>query len=199
MRDLDLYNRGTSEYPDSDSTASSPLSEQRSTSTSMPYTTGDGRVDYDRLAVQDGLHTTENLIEAIFNPVPTSSNVPSPFTYFDPENARMREAALLSQTRDTDSADTSIESNNSSSNLSGSGSGSGRRPSKHYPPSERSQRSHSSASSVLEAQKPHWWQKLQMGGGSSTGGGSSRPGTPSGRNFVRPMTPRFSSEVEKVR
>ncbi|KAL5478429.1 hypothetical protein ACEPAI_2613 [Sanghuangporus weigelae] len=34
------------------------------------------------------LKTTENIIEAIFNPVPSSSSAPSPFTYYVPPNPR---------------------------------------------------------------------------------------------------------------
>ncbi|KAL5520769.1 hypothetical protein ACEPAF_2772 [Sanghuangporus sanghuang] len=36
------------------------------------------------------LKTTENIIEAIFNPVPSSSPAPSPFTYYVPPNQRPR-------------------------------------------------------------------------------------------------------------
>ena len=35
-----------------------------------------------------GLRTTDNIIEAIFNPVPTSSPAPSPFTYYVPPKSR---------------------------------------------------------------------------------------------------------------
>lgn len=35
------------------------------------------------------LRTTDNIIEAIFNPVPTSSTAPSPFTYYVPPRSRL--------------------------------------------------------------------------------------------------------------
>ncbi|KAH8080689.1 hypothetical protein BXZ70DRAFT_901335 [Cristinia sonorae] len=153
-RNLDLYNRGT-DYAESDSSSSS--SPSTSSHPAMPYATVDGQVDYDRLAVLNGLHTTEHLIEAIFNPVPTTSQAPSPFTYYDPEKARERE--------------------DSASSKGG------------YSASE-----HSSGSSFVEKHaqgvKAHWWQKLHVGSSVSV----SRPGTPGGRTFVRPLTPRFSGE-----
>lgn len=148
-------------------------------------------MDYDRLAVLDGLHTTETLIEAIFNPVPTSSEAPSPFTFYDPAQAQKREELLLQQDTDANSGEMSIDSSSSSlGNPSSSSQLSGGR--KNYPASERS---HSSAGSMMETQKPHWWQKLQKS--SVRDGGASRPGTPSGRNVVRPLTPRFSGEHGK--
>ncbi|KAL5497879.1 hypothetical protein ACEPAH_2810 [Sanghuangporus vaninii] len=41
-------------------------------------------------AAVGALKTTENIIEAIFNPVPSSSSAPSPFTYYVPPNPRPR-------------------------------------------------------------------------------------------------------------
>ncbi|KAI0078095.1 hypothetical protein K474DRAFT_1594799, partial [Panus rudis PR-1116 ss-1] len=48
------------------------------------YAAGKGRTDFDKLASLNGLRTTETLIEAIFNPIPSTSPEPSPFTYYDP-------------------------------------------------------------------------------------------------------------------
>ncbi|KAL4253205.1 hypothetical protein ABKN59_004723 [Abortiporus biennis] len=61
---------------------------RKSSSYPYPYSRNDGLVDFDKLAIVNGLRTTENLIESLFNPIPTSSDVPSPFTFYNPEKAR---------------------------------------------------------------------------------------------------------------
>ncbi|GBE83367.1 hypothetical protein BKA93DRAFT_825539 [Sparassis latifolia] len=48
------------------------------------WVTDTGIINEERLASSYGLRSTENLIEALFNPVPTNSETPSPFTYYVP-------------------------------------------------------------------------------------------------------------------
>lgn len=51
-----------------------------------PYATPSGHVLPEHLASSYGLHTTETLIEALFNPLPSSEPEPSPFTYYVPRS-----------------------------------------------------------------------------------------------------------------
>lgn len=44
----------------------------------------DGSVDGDALATYAGLRSTEDLIETLFNPLPTAASTSSPFTYYAP-------------------------------------------------------------------------------------------------------------------
>ena len=67
-RDLDLYTRVDDE-------------DWAEGAHAQPYSKADGLVDFDRLASSNGLRTTENLIDALFNPVPTANAQPSPFTF----------------------------------------------------------------------------------------------------------------------
>ncbi|THH28717.1 hypothetical protein EUX98_g5472 [Antrodiella citrinella] len=123
VRDLELYNRGTHQASYEDFSSSSSSSDPPS-ALSMPYATLDGHVDYDKLAVLNGLYTTEALIETLFNPVPTTTHTPSPFTYFDPVKAREREAVVV-RDEDSGSADTSGDSSFSFAGGAGSGGGEG--------------------------------------------------------------------------
>lgn len=114
-----------------------------------------GPSDIDRLASLNGLHNTENLIEAIFNPVPTISPDASPFTYFSPEEAEAsarlereaREARVkLARMRDENSSlgggseeAASLSSVSAQSHGSGSGGrGGNRKDSSSYARSELS-------------------------------------------------------------
>lgn len=55
----------------------------------------DGRADAERLATTSGLRATEDLIETLFNPLPTASPAPSPFTYFAPAAARQNSVGSI--------------------------------------------------------------------------------------------------------
>ena len=55
----------------------------------------DGRADGERLAASSGLRATEDLIETLFNPLPTASPTPSPFTYFAPAAARQNSVGSI--------------------------------------------------------------------------------------------------------
>lgn len=164
-RTLDLYTR------EEDDTSSI----KRSNSLPHPYSNDDGHVDFDRLATINGLHTTESLIEAIFNPVPTMSTVPSPFTVYDPTKARELEVDIAASSKH--SSLTSATSTSSDSKQNGNGAGSGRTPSLYA----GSEHSSVSGSDHHDGQKQHWWQKMSR---------SSRPGTPVTRQH-RPSTPKL--------
>jgi len=55
----------------------------------------DGRADGDGLASAYGLRATEDLIETLFNPLPSASPAPSPFTYFAPAAARQNSVGSI--------------------------------------------------------------------------------------------------------
>ncbi|KAH9934122.1 N-terminal C2 in EEIG1 and EHBP1 proteins-domain-containing protein [Fomitopsis serialis] len=55
----------------------------------------DGRADGDGLASASGLRATEDLIETLFNPLPSASPAPSPFTYFAPAAARQNSVGSI--------------------------------------------------------------------------------------------------------
>ena len=55
----------------------------------------DGRTDGERLAASSGLRATEDLIETLFNPLPTASPAPSPLTYFAPAAARQNSVGSI--------------------------------------------------------------------------------------------------------
>jgi hypothetical protein len=150
-RDLDLYTR--SDDDDLDIYYRGVV---------QPYSNKEGTVDFDRLANSKGMRTTENLIDAIFNPVPTASDKPSPFTYYDPEKAREVEKVAWA-----------VERQSTHSSLdSGYTDGSGGHPASVY--------TTNSDSTGLSLDQPpkHWWQKMR-----------SRPNTPLTRTF-RPSTPQ---------
>ena len=154
-RDLDLYARGDDQ--DYQPGAIGLFSSQ------------DGATDFDRLAVSNGLRTTENLIDAIFNPVPTANEHMSPFTYYDPEKAREAEkaASFVERQSTHSSVDSSLTD------------GSGSHPASVY--------TTTSDSTGPGAEHPkHWWQKMR-----------SRPGTPLNRTF-RPSTPQISDFAPRI-
>ncbi|CAL1710293.1 unnamed protein product [Somion occarium] len=211
-RTLDLYSRDELPTDDLHSELSSnrAQSEPQLRSTRLfphrPYTNGDGAVDFDRLASLNGLHTTETLIEAIFNPVPTTSETPSPFTYYAPNEVEVDDPAesdsiskRSSSMRSDATTSTSDESglfNSARSGTTGTGTS---KPSSTYARSENSSLStgtgegkdHTSISGSLslpDYHKPHWWQKMSS---------RSRPGTPTnGKRFFSASTPRLPLEVE---
>lgn len=159
-RDLDLYTRG-----DDEDWADKPAG---------PYSNGEGHVDFDRLASSNGLRTTETLIDALFNPVPTASEAASPFTYYDPQKAKEMERQAWAAERE--STHSSMESSLTGGSGSGSGSGSGdRTPSVYTAGSEHS-------SGTGHEHHRHWWRKIRTR--------PSTPGTPTTRQPGRPETPQ---------
>ena len=155
-RGLDMYTH------DEDDDASSDYPQ--------PFSNKEGAVDFDRLASSNGLRTTENLIDAIFNPIPTANERSSPFTYYDPDKARDAEKAAWAAERQ------STHSSLDSGYTDGSSS---------HPPSVYTTNSDSTGTGN-EAQARHWWQKMR----------SPRPSTPSIRTF-RPTTPQ-TTEFAKI-
>ncbi|KAI0342243.1 hypothetical protein BDW22DRAFT_1484503 [Trametopsis cervina] len=151
-RDLDIYARPEDEDWVDENFPAMPAT---------PYwSAADGQIDFDRLASSNGLRTTESLIDAIFNPVPTTNEMQTPFTYYDPDRA-LEAAAAERQ---------SIHGSIDSGNTEGSS----------HPSSLSSAASDHSSGSLpgaggLDLQK-HWWQKMR----------SSRPSTPVDRQFRPP-------------
>ncbi|GJE93112.1 N-terminal C2 domain-containing protein [Phanerochaete sordida] len=148
-RDLDMYTH----HEDDDS----------SSMYHQPFSTQEGGADFDRLASSQGLRTTENLIDAIFNPIPTTSEHSSPFTYYDPDKARDAEkVAWQAERQSTHSSFDSGYTDGSSSS---------------HPASVYTTNS-DSTSTGSDTQPKHWWQKMR-----------SRPSGSSPRTF-RPSTPQ---------
>lgn len=116
-RDLDLYTRAD----DAD------------------WADADGAVDFDRLADPgaNGLRTTENLIDALFNPVPTASARVSPFTVYDPARAQEAEARAYAAEEERQSTHSSTSSSLTEGSKLTEGSG-GKTPSVYTAGSERS-------------------------------------------------------------
>lgn len=96
----------------------------------------------------ESLRTTDNIIEAIFNPVPTSSTTPSPFTYYVPPKPRPLPALDLSTIHNQ------IEDECPHSAVSGRTS-----VSRSISMSTHSSQSHASAS-VEKPTRQRWWQKF---------------------------------------
>lgn len=151
-RDLDLYARG-----DDQDYQPGLFSGQ------------DGATDFDRLAESNGLRITENLIDAIFNPVATANDHASPFTYYDPDKAREAERAASFVERQ--STHSSVDS--------GLTDGSESHPASVY--------TTTSESTGPGADQPkHWWQKMR-----------SRPDTPIYQPF-RPSTPQMTDFTSRL-
>ncbi|KAI0703860.1 N-terminal C2 in EEIG1 and EHBP1 proteins-domain-containing protein [Cerioporus squamosus] len=132
----------------------------------FPYADRQGHVQADRLAESYGLRTTEHLIEALFNPVPSDSSEPTPFTYYAPPHPDRKE----SPTQDDDDND---PSNGRRSVDSSVGSAS-------YVASTSEHSSFDpgmAADAASMSSHRHWWQKIR-----------SRPSTPA-RTTFRPSTP----------
>ncbi|PSR75636.1 hypothetical protein PHLCEN_2v8927 [Hermanssonia centrifuga] len=132
----------------------------------QPYSNAEGQVDFDRLASSNGLRTTENLIDALFNPVPTANEKSSPFTYYDPEKAGEVEKQAWATER---------QSTHSSAESGFTEESGGKTPSVYTAGSDNS-------SGLGQDMHKHWWQKIR-----------GRPGTPLGRQF-RPFasTPQLN-------
>ncbi|OSC96901.1 hypothetical protein PYCCODRAFT_1378199 [Trametes coccinea BRFM310] len=138
---------------------------------SFPFADPAGHVDADQLANSYGLRTTEHLIEALFNPVPSESSNPSPFTYYAPPRPTREDSFDTA-----DSLDSPVAGRRSIDSSVGSAS---------YvaTTSEHSSTAglEHTATGMVGAASPethrHWWQKIR-----------SKPNTPS-RTTVRPSTP----------
>ncbi|OBZ76213.1 hypothetical protein A0H81_03003 [Grifola frondosa] len=125
-----------------------------------PYADANGHIDADKLASSFGLRTTENLIEALFNPVPSASAVPTPFTYYAPPKTVEPDESLSSDSLSNSTEVRSMGSGGDSASYAASISS-----------------AEAQLSAGLADGHRHWWQKKR-----------SRPGTPIMRNG-RPPTP----------
>lgn len=96
----------------------------------------------------ESLRTTDNIIEAIFNPVPTSSTTPSPFTYYVPPKPRPLPALDLSTIHDQTEDERPQSAVSRSTSVSRSIS-----------MSTHSSHSHASAS-IGKPARQRWWQKF---------------------------------------
>ena len=161
-RELDLY--VGADKPEEDS--------------SFPYADQKGHVQADRLATSYGLRTTEHLIEALFNPVPSDSSAQTPFTYYAPPTSPPLERTDSPQPFDDAANDSSGDGANGRRSVDSSvGSGS----------FVGSVSEHSSfdpgmaADAATMSAHRHWWQKIRSG---------SRPGTPAAsKTSFRPSVP----------
>ncbi|KAM5545402.1 hypothetical protein V8D89_001015 [Ganoderma adspersum] len=90
-RELDLY-VGTDELEDE---------------TAFPYADKEGHVKAERLATSYGVRTTEDLLEVLFNPVPSETAEQTPFTYYAPPTSPSERAKTRSPQSfdDNDSSD----------------------------------------------------------------------------------------------
>ena len=147
-RNLDMYARPEDDVAWEDNFERTPV---------QTYWNADGHVDFDSIATSKGLRTTENLIDAIFNPMPTANPIQTPFTFYDPEKARETERQASAAERQS----------THSSTESGYTDGSSRSSSAYTIGSDPS----NNVLTIQESQK-HWWQKMR----------SSQPSTPSDRN-----------------
>jgi len=140
--------------------------------------------DMSNLSSSYGPRTTETLIEAIFNPVPTHSEKESPFTYYVPLEREKKSFPLglgldtndngsgslnphekdgsMRSTATISSSYASVRSNSSSGKAPSLSSRSGRSVSSHDRSSEFGGRG------TEEEKTRHWWHRI----------GHSRPGTP---------------------
>lgn len=146
-RNLDMYTRPDDDEAWEDNFERTPV---------QTYWNADGHVDFDRLVASDGLRTTENLIDAIFNPVLSTSPRQSPFTIYDPEKAQETDRQVFAverqSTHSSTESCTDASSHSSSAYTAGSDRSSNNQP-------ER------------DLQK-HWWQRMR----------GSRPSTPSDKH-----------------
>lgn len=121
----------------------------------------------------ESLRTTDNIIEAIFNPVPTSSTTPSPFTYYVPPKPRPLPALDLSTIHDQTEDERPQSAVSRSTSVSRSIS-----------MSTHSSHSHASVS-VEKPTRQRWWQKFghhrqerHASSNTSNQGKSSHPDSP---------------------
>ncbi|KAI8989234.1 N-terminal C2 in EEIG1 and EHBP1 proteins-domain-containing protein [Trametes punicea] len=137
----------------------------------FPYADQDGHVHPDQLANSYGLRTTEHLIEALFNPVPSESADPSPFTYYAPPRPERTGSLDTNDSLDSSigrrSVDSSVGSASYVATTSEHSSAAGFEAGAGF----------TSASAANPESRRHWWQKIR-----------SKPNTPSSTSF-RPSTP----------
>ncbi|KAH9934553.1 N-terminal C2 in EEIG1 and EHBP1 proteins-domain-containing protein [Epithele typhae] len=150
---------------------------------SFPYADRAGHVQVDRLAESFGLRTTEHLIEALFNPLPSDEPAQTPFTYYappqvEPEPERC-ESPLESYDLDSNSVNSSDRRSNGRRSVDSSASLSIASTSEHSLPYNSHDPGMASDAANMVANR-HWWQKMK-----------SRPSTPatSSRDLFRPATP----------
>ncbi|KAI0634422.1 N-terminal C2 in EEIG1 and EHBP1 proteins-domain-containing protein [Trametes polyzona] len=139
---------------------------------SFPYADKDGHIQPDELANSYGLRATEHLIEALFNPLPSNSTDPSPFTYYapphpDPPRRQDSVADSLDSSGGRRSVDSSVGSASYVATTSEHSSSTG---------FEHASGVTSTATAGTDSHR-HWWQKIR-----------SRPTTPA-RTAFRPTTP----------
>ena len=135
----------------------------------FPYADLEGHVKADRLATSYGVQTTEDLIEALFNPVPSETAEQTPFTYYAPPPPAGRP-----------DSPTSYDDSNDASNSNGRRSVDSSAGSASYvaSTSEHSGFDPGMAADAANMNSSrHWWQKIR-----------SRPTTPA-RTTFRPSTP----------
>ncbi|OCH85898.1 hypothetical protein OBBRIDRAFT_784128 [Obba rivulosa] len=132
-----------------------------------PYTDKKGQLIPERLANSHGLHATENLIEALFNPLPSTSPVQTPFTYFVPrEIERTKSDSAADASSDSLANGSGAERRSIASSRTSTGdsfaSGSAASVYTSASGSDRSSVNGLGLESVPET-KPnkHWWQKLR--------------------------------------
>ena len=145
----------------------------------FPYADGAGHVQPDALATSFGLRTTEHLIEALFNPVPSEGAEPTPFTYYAPPQPERSESP-----QPYDVLSTSLPGDTGETRSSQGRRSTGRRSVDSSVSSASyvaSTSEHSSAHDPGMAADPssitanrHWWQKMR-----------SRPSTPASRHGFR--------------
>ncbi|KAI0819357.1 N-terminal C2 in EEIG1 and EHBP1 proteins-domain-containing protein [Trametes gibbosa] len=139
---------------------------------SFPYADKDGHVQTEQLATSFGLRTTEHLIEALFNPVPSDTTDSSPFTYYapprpDPPQRQDSVAESLDSFTGRRSVDSSVESASYVATPSEESSAAG---------FDHASGATSATATSTESHR-HWWQKIR-----------SKPTTPA-RTPFNPMTP----------
>lgn len=147
---------------------------------------------------RDGPRTTETLIEAIFNPVPTTSDADSPFTYYvPPGSAKARELEEKEKVKE-DSSSGTLDSEEKRSVVSGTDSASVLTSSGASP--SLASGSNSDAGSASGKHKG-WWSRHKLGAVHT-----SRPGTPNlllrrqerERPIINIVPPRTESGVGKA-
>lgn len=139
---------------------------------SFPYADKEGHVQPDSLATSFGLRTTEHLIEALFNPLPSESADSSPFTYYAPPRpGPPARQDSVPESLDSFTGRRSIDSSVGSASYVAT-------PSEHSSTTGFDHTSGATSASTPGADSHrHWWQKIR-----------SRPTTPA-RTTFRPSTP----------
>ena len=141
----------------------------------FPYADRAGHVQADRLANSYGLRTTEHLIEALFNPLPSDEADQTPFTYYAPPQLERSPSPesydILNASADL--ADLSHGRRSVDSSVSSASFGASEHSSAHDPGM--------ASDSASMAATRHWWQKMPLR--------TSRPNTPALRTGFRPSTP----------